>query len=58
MDDLNVAIQSYNYGSGYVGYVAGNGKKHTYNLAESFAREKSGGKKVGTWQMSWEKWII
>ncbi len=46
IDDLNVAIQSYNYGGGYVGYVAGNGKKHTYNLAESFAREKSGGKKV------------
>ena len=45
-DDLNVAIQSYNYGGGYVGYVAGKGKKHTFNLAESFAREKSGGKKV------------
>ena len=24
IDDLNVAIQSYNYGGGYVGYVAGN----------------------------------
>lgn len=46
IDDLNVAIQSYNYGGGYVGYVAGKGKKHTFNLAESFAREKSGGKKV------------
>ncbi|ARE64738.1 peptidase P60 [Erysipelotrichaceae bacterium I46] len=44
--DLNVAIQSYNYGGGYVGYVAGNGKKHTFSLAENFAREKSGGKKV------------
>ena len=31
---------------GYVGYVAGKGKKHTFNLAENFAREKSGGKKV------------
>ena len=40
---MNVAIQSYNYG-GYVGYVAGKGKKTTSNLAESFAREKSGGK--------------
>ena len=30
----------------YVGYVAGNEKKHTYNLAENFAKEKSGGKKV------------
>ena len=34
------------YGGGYVGYVAGKGKKHTFNRAESFAREKSGGKKV------------
>ena len=31
IDDLNVAIQSYNYGGGYVGYVAGKGKKHTFN---------------------------
>ena len=46
IDDLNVTIQSYNYGGGYVGYVAGKGKKHTYNLAENFAKEKSGGKKV------------
>ena len=46
LQDLNVAIQSYNYGGGYVGYVAGKGKKYTFNLAESFAREKSGGKKV------------
>ena len=30
--DINVAIQSYNFGGSYVGYVAGNGKKHTYNL--------------------------
>ncbi|PLT75325.1 peptidase P60 [Mediterraneibacter gnavus] len=46
IDDLNVAIQSYNYGGGYIGYVAGNGKKHTFNLAENFARDKSGGQKV------------
>ena len=46
INDINVVIQSYNYGGGYVGYVAGKGKKHTFNLAESFAREKSGGKKV------------
>ena len=51
IDDLNVAIQSYNYGGGYVGYVAGKGKKHTFNLAENFAREKSDGKKVTGWQM-------
>lgn len=46
IEDINVAIQSYNYGGDYVGYVAGNGKKHTFALAENFAREKSGGKKV------------
>lgn len=46
IEDLNVVIQSYNYGSGYINYVNSNGKKHTYNLAENFARDKSGGKKV------------
>lgn len=46
IDDRNAVIQSYNYGGGYLGYVAENGKKHTYTLAENFAREKSGGKKV------------
>ncbi|HAT4214924.1 bifunctional lysozyme/C40 family peptidase [Clostridium perfringens] len=46
IEDLNVVIQSYNYGGGYIDYVNSNGKKHTYNLAENFARDKSGGKKV------------
>ena len=46
IEDRNAVIQSYNYGGGYLGYVAENGKKHTYTLAENFAREKSGGKKV------------
>lgn len=46
IEDLNVVIQSYNYGGGYINYVNSNGKKHTYNLAENFARDKSGGKKV------------
>ena len=42
IDDLNVAIQSYNYGGGYVGYVAGKGKKHTFRLlAESFSPVKN-----------------
>lgn len=39
-------IQSYNYGGGFLDYVAGRGKKYTFELAESFARDKSGGKKV------------
>lgn len=44
--DINAVIQSYNYGGGYLNYVVGNGKKHSFNLAESFSREKSGGVKV------------
>ena len=41
-----MVVQSYNYGGGYIGYVAKNGKKHSFTLAENFARDKSGGKKV------------
>ncbi len=44
--DINTVIQSYNYGGGFINYVAGNGKKYTYELAESFSRDKAGGKKV------------
>ena len=44
--DLNSVVQSYNYGGGFLDYVAGRGKKYTFELAESFARDKSGGKKV------------
>ena len=46
MNDINVVIQSYNYGGGYTDYVAKNGKKHSFNLAENFAKNKSGGIKV------------
>lgn len=46
IEDINVVVQSYNYGGGYIGYVASNGKKHSFTLAENFARDKSGGKKV------------
>ena len=46
MNDINVVIQSYNYGGGYADYVAKNGKKHSFNLAENFAKNKSGGAKV------------
>ncbi len=46
MNDINVVIQSYNYGGGYADYVAKNGKKHSFNLAENFAKNKSGGIKV------------
>lgn len=44
--DLNTAIQSYNYGGGFIDYVAKHGKKYTLELATSFAKEKSGGRKV------------
>ncbi|MEY7999144.1 lysozyme family protein [Clostridium sp. Mt-5] len=44
--DINTVLQSYNYGEGFIDYVAGHGKKYTFELAESFAREKSGGKKI------------
>lgn len=43
--DLDTVIQSYNYGGGFIDYVAKNDKKYTYSLAEAFAKEKSGGKK-------------
>lgn len=44
--DLDTVIQSYNYGGGYMRYVIGNGGKHSFSLAESFAKERSGGVKV------------
>ena len=31
--DMNTVVQSYNYGGGYIGYVAKNGKKHSFQLA-------------------------
>ncbi|GEM_PF-1311646 len=42
--DLDTAIQAYNYGKGYVYYVAEHGRHHTQELAEQFAKEKSGGR--------------
>ena len=44
--DINTVVQSYNYGGGFIDYVAARGKKYSFALAESFAREKSGGVKV------------
>lgn len=44
--DINTAIQSYNFGGGFINYIAKNGKKYSYELAESFSKEKSGGKKI------------
>lgn len=44
--DLDTAIQAYNYGGGFVGYVAKRGKQYTFALAEAFGNEYSGGEKV------------
>nr|WP_025188404.1 bifunctional lysozyme/C40 family peptidase [Enterococcus faecalis] len=44
--DLNTAIQSYNFGGGFINYVANHGKKYSYELAESFSKDKAGGKRV------------
>lgn len=44
--DISTVVQSYNYGSGFIDYVAKKGKQYTFELAQEFAKEKSGGKKV------------
>ncbi len=44
--DINTVVQSYNYGSGFIDYVASRRNKYTFELAEGFADEKSGGSKV------------
>lgn len=44
--DLNSVIQSYNYGGGFLDYVAKRGKKYTSQLAESFSKTQSDGVKV------------
>ncbi|VGT66039.1 lysozyme family protein [Streptococcus pyogenes] len=44
--DLESVIQSYNYGGGFLGDVANRGNKYTFELAQSFSKEYSGGEKV------------
>lgn len=44
--DLNSVIQTYNYGSGFLDYVAKRGKKYTFQLAEVFSKTQSDGVKV------------
>ena len=43
--DFDSVLQAYNYGSGYLDYVAAHGGVHTQELAETFAREQAEGKK-------------
>ncbi|GGB47938.1 hypothetical protein GCM10011409_26810 [Lentibacillus populi] len=45
VDDSTV-LQAYNYGGAFIDYVAGRGNSYTFDLAEDFAKERSGGKKV------------
>ncbi|GIO19340.1 peptidase P60 [Oceanobacillus oncorhynchi subsp. incaldanensis] len=44
--DTETVIQSYNFGGGFIDYVADRGKVYSFELAESFAKEQSGGNKV------------
>ena len=44
--DLDSVIQSYNYGGGFLDYVAARGGKYSFELAQAFAEQKSGGVKV------------
>src|SRR5690625_2263161 len=45
-DDINVVIQAYNYGGAFIDYVARRGSQYNFELAENFAKERSGGSKV------------
>lgn len=44
--DIDTVIQAYNYGGGYIDYVAQNGKEHSFLFASNYAASKSSGKKV------------
>lgn len=44
--DQAAVFQAYNFGSGYLDYVAARGGVHTDALAEAFSREYSGGRQV------------
>ena len=43
--DVNTVIQAYNFGPGYIYYVARHGRKHTEKLATAFSKKYSKGKK-------------
>ena len=46
IDDDKALIQAYNFGPGYLTYIAKHGKKHTEELAIEYAKELSGGEKI------------
>lgn len=44
--DQQSVIQAYNYGGGFLNYVAKHGKKYSFELAESFSKEQANGQRV------------
>ncbi|MBM6615053.1 lysozyme family protein [Desemzia sp. RIT804] len=44
--DEQSVIQAYNYGGGFLNYVARNGKKYSLELAESFSKAQATGQRV------------
>ncbi len=42
--DRNTIIQAYNYGPGYIYYIAENGGVHSFDLAVEYAEKMSGGR--------------
>ncbi|MBY7141728.1 bifunctional lysozyme/C40 family peptidase [Virgibacillus sp. NKC19-3] len=44
--DTETVLQAYNYGGGFIDYVADKGNAYSFELAESFAREQANGKRV------------
>lgn len=44
--DQQSVIQAYNYGGGFLNYVAKNGKNYSFELAESFSNEQANGQRV------------
>uniref|UniRef100_UPI00403F064A bifunctional lytic transglycosylase/C40 family peptidase n=1 Tax=Candidatus Enterococcus willemsii TaxID=1857215 RepID=UPI00403F064A len=44
--DQQSVIQAYNYGGGFLPFVAKNGKKYSFELAEQFSKEQANGQRV------------
>ena len=44
--DLDSVIQAYNYGGGFLDYVTSHGGRYSFELAQAFAEERSGGVRV------------
>lgn len=44
--DFNTVIQAYNFGDGFIDYVAENGGVYSFELAQTYAAEKADGAKI------------